>query len=451
MKNKPHSHTFSDVIWDLFISVKFTVVLLLLWLLGSVAGTLIIQNATPMQSVQLYGTTWSNILFRFGFFDVYHSTWYSLILLLLLLNITACTLNTYKSKYALAFIQPKKKSVNGTGKRFLNYSIKSANPETDIEKLKDSILKKYPDAEVFEQDGQKRIFAHKQPWSHFMVYLVHLSLVLIILGGMITASLGFEGVMEIPEKGEVDYVFKKTDKGYMRENVPFSVRCDEFTFQKFENGMPKDYVSRLTIIENEKEMLTKTIEVNDPLSFKSYNFYQSSYRELAPLEIFSIEQNKSVKINVSPGETNPINEFRINILVEGFQASNDGMMASVLWAGESDDVNRVMLSGDTEKDKKMQGDGKYIITFSQDSPAYITGLLISSDPGVWLVWLGSFMMIVGLYLTFYSSHRRISVKASENEIIINALTSKNPIAFKREIERFIKAAGLENSQSAKGA
>ena len=39
----------------------------------------------------------------------------------------------------------------------------------------------------------------------------------------------------------------------------------------------KDYKSHLQIIENDKVVLEKTIEVNAPLSYKGYSFYQASY------------------------------------------------------------------------------------------------------------------------------------------------------------------------------
>ena len=42
-------------------------------------------------------------------------------------------------------------------------------------------------------------------------------------------------------------------------------------------GMVRDYFSDLTIIEDGKETLTKTIEVNHPLHYKGYHFYQDSY------------------------------------------------------------------------------------------------------------------------------------------------------------------------------
>ena len=44
----------------------------------------------------------------------------------------------------------------------------------------------------------------------------------------------------------------------------------------------KDYRSTLEIIENDAVVLTKTIEVNDPLSYGGYTFYQSGYDPRRP-------------------------------------------------------------------------------------------------------------------------------------------------------------------------
>ena len=44
-----------------------------------------------------------------------------------------------------------------------------------------------------------------------------------------------------------------------------------------QQGRPKDYKSKLKVLEQGKEVLSKTIEVNDPLTYKGYTFYQSSY------------------------------------------------------------------------------------------------------------------------------------------------------------------------------
>ena len=55
------------------------------------------------------------------------------------------------------------------------------------------------------------------------------------------------------------------------------LRLDKFLIEYYPNGSIKDWKSTLTIIENQKEKITKTIEVNHPLSYQGFRFYQSSY------------------------------------------------------------------------------------------------------------------------------------------------------------------------------
>jgi hypothetical protein len=47
------------------------------------------------------------------------------------------------------------------------------------------------------------------------------------------------------------------------------------------SGMVKDYFSDLVVIKDGKEVLKKTIQVNDPLYYGGYHFYQSSYDDKA--------------------------------------------------------------------------------------------------------------------------------------------------------------------------
>ncbi|HAY40073.1 MAG TPA: cytochrome c biogenesis protein ResB, partial [Desulfobacteraceae bacterium] len=38
---------------------------------------------------------------------------------------------------------------------------------------------------------------------------------------------------------------------------------------------------------------------------------------------------------------------------------------------------------------------------------YYTGLQVTSDPGVWVVYAGFIMMIIGCFITFFMSHQRL--------------------------------------------
>ena len=50
-----------------------------------------------------------------------------------------------------------------------------------------------------------------------------------------------------------------------------------FRFRYVAEGMPKDYFSDLEVVEDGRVVLAKTIEVNDPLHYGGYHFYQSDY------------------------------------------------------------------------------------------------------------------------------------------------------------------------------
>lgn len=95
-----------------------------------------------------------------------------------------------------------------------------------------------------------------------------------------------------------------TDAGSGQQNPAVEVEIElpdgnsytRYVFERFENfshseddnglrlsyvsqrpGMIRDYFSDVVILENGKEKISKTIEVNHPLHYKGYHFYQDSY------------------------------------------------------------------------------------------------------------------------------------------------------------------------------
>jgi cytochrome c biogenesis protein len=78
--------------------------------------------------------------------------------------------------------------------------------------------------------------------------------------------------------------------------------------------------------------------------------------------------------------------------------------------------------------------------YLEDLPTnYYTGLQVNQDPGVPLVWAGFFMIVIGLFATFFWSHQRIWVRISfgkqGGELRVAGTASKNPVALERELDR----------------
>ena len=84
-----------SIIFDLFRSLKLTISLLILLAILSIIGTLITQNATRSEYIQRYGPGLYEVLNFFSLFDMYHSWWFSAILLLLMINLITCSLHRF--------------------------------------------------------------------------------------------------------------------------------------------------------------------------------------------------------------------------------------------------------------------------------------------------------------------------------------------------------------------
>jgi len=67
-----------------------------------------------------------------------------------------------------------------------------------------------------------------------------------------------------------------------------------------------------------------------------------------------------------------------------------------------------------------------------------TGLQVAKDPGVWVVWLGCFLMVVGVYAAFFMSHRRIWVRIENESVTIGGNASKNQGAFQSFFDRLVE-------------
>jgi hypothetical protein len=90
-------------IWKFFCSVKLTVVLFILILLPSIAGTIIQQNAPdPTRYEEIYGPTLDGVFRFLGFYDIYHDPRFITLLVLLGLNTFACTINRFRPKWNMA-------------------------------------------------------------------------------------------------------------------------------------------------------------------------------------------------------------------------------------------------------------------------------------------------------------------------------------------------------------
>lgn len=107
------------------------------------------------------------------------------------------------------------------------------------------------------------------------VWLLHSSLLVILLGAMLTHLTAYSGMLHL-RCGETAQFFMCHDDGSPRK-LPFSVRLDQFTINYHPGtSSPSDYVSKITVL-SPGDSTTAVISMNHIFAAKGARLYQSSY------------------------------------------------------------------------------------------------------------------------------------------------------------------------------
>ncbi len=391
---------------------------MLLLAVMSITGTLIPQNRGPAFYQEAYGEFTYKLLSIFDFFDMYHSFWFQTLLLILTINIIVCSLDRLPAVLKIIFIKKplfsiaKYKKTNGKREFSLPISI------LDTKGLfVGYIAKKFHTTKVESNDGGFVIFAEKGRWTKLGVYIVHSSVLFLVLGAMIGSIFGVDGYINIPEGNQVQAI--QLNNSENDKSLPFAIRCDDFNVSFYDSGTPKEFRSTLSIIQNEESVLTKDIIVNRPLRYNGINIFQSSYGTLSPNKVeldFTIKKSRmSYTKNITVGNEIELPEnmgrFKIERIFSSYSFRGnevgESLVGKLIPPGK-DPVNIILPFRFPNFDKMRKGN--VAISVKDYTKRYYTGLQVTKDPGVSVVYLGFVLMIIGCYITFFMAHQSICVE-----------------------------------------
>ena len=440
-----------SILYDFFRSLKLTIFLLILLAILSIIGTLIAQNAAPEDYVRRYGASLYDVLDFFSLFDMYHSWWFTGILLLLVINLIACSLQRFPGVWNQIFRGAGSQGLEDSMLKTLPYveKIRLSNPaKVNIEELAGNSLKRtFNQQERIETDSTITFFAEKGRFSRLGVYIAHLSLLIILVGGIIGSLFGFKGFVNILEGETVDHFFVRGKNTNLSRALPFAVRCDDFNVSFYDlkdrrdERYVKEYTSLLSVIENGKEVLKRTVEVNHPLHYKGLAFYQSSYGALQRITLGIQKKNKKEKtlLEAEEGETIEVREMnaflRILAYAPQVHTMGEGVQVALLRPNQQPRVFWV-VKGLAQVEQQMGEE--FAISFEGKTTREYTGLQVAKDPGVWVVWVGCALMILGFIVSFFFSHQKVWVRVSKGgggEIVLAGSTNKNRVAFEKTFQQ----------------
>ena len=116
-------------------------------------------------------------------------------------------------------------------------------------------------------------------WKRWAVGALHLSILFILLGALLTMLTGQHGRMKLEPNRPNSHFFIQDQDDITKEALPFSLTLDRFEIEKYpDSEKPKDYVSYLQLNDGETHQ-DVVISMNNILRHKHYRFYQSDFDE----------------------------------------------------------------------------------------------------------------------------------------------------------------------------
>jgi cytochrome c biogenesis protein len=484
----------ADKVWKFFSSVKLAVVLLIILAIVSVIGTMIQQNQAPEQYLTEYSQSTIQLFETLGLFDMYHTWWFVLLLFLLTANLTVCTLDRFP--HTLRIITAPLKPINEDSLKAVQFKkeilFKGGMDTAEERAVKVLNAHRYRFVES-KSAGMTQLMTQKGVTNRLGVYVTHTSIILIFVGALIGSFFGFKAFLNLPEGSVSNVVYLRNEPMWdklmdtlgiaespvipnLEGGVPsmplgFFIQCDSFDVDYYVSplgqptGMPSEYHSTLSVFDlDSRKILDKRIRVNDPLTHHGITFYQSSYGPIPKargkilLNVRSKNSPESANqlVTVDRGVSVYVPSINRTIAVLGFApygVRNPASGQVMFYQSQNDEYINPTVEIEVYNGKKalyrtyiMKTDAGqpylpegYIISYAGYWGTRYTGLQVTKDPGVWVVYAGFILLCIGPLLSFFGSHRKLWIwvqdRTDQVVITVAGTTNRNRMGFEREFNR----------------
>ncbi|XP_047323634.1 cytochrome c biogenesis protein CCS1, chloroplastic [Impatiens glandulifera] len=399
-------------------------------------GTLIDQGEKPDYYFDKYPEdnpvfgffTWKWVL-TLGFDHMFSSPIFLSLLVLLAASLMACTYTTQIPLVKVARRWSFMKSTEAIRKQEFSDILPSASLQ-DL-----GVILMGSGYEVFMKGPS--LYAFRGLAGRFAPIGVHIAMLLIMVGGTLTATASFKGSITVPQG--LNFVVGDV----LRPNGVFSVPTDAFNTEVHVNSFYMDYYdsgdvrqfhSDLSLYDMEgKEVMRKTLSVNDPVRYGGLTMYQTDW---------SISALQVMKDDEGP----------FNLPMARLKLSGDKkLFGTFLPIGDNNDSTSVkgisMLARDLQSIILYDQEGKFVGVRRPNSNLPIeidgvkivildaigsTGLDLKTDPGVPIVYAGFGSLMLTTCISFLS-HSQVWALQDGTRVVVGGKTNRAKVEFPDEM------------------
>jgi cytochrome c biogenesis protein len=394
----------------------------------SIIGTLLPQGLEASTYLERYHALGQAIVF-FQLDKVYSSFVFRTLSLLFCINLVGCTLKILPAQ--LKRVERTYFPLPAPGSENLYH------PALDVEKLKQWLRRKR--YQVTATDSGFKAAKHRI--GSLGSSVTHLGVVVIMLGALVGGLLAEEGFFDMLP-GDI--------RAFGTQG--FSLRLDDFFIQFREDNSVEQYYSQLTVMEAEQAVRSGTIWVNQPLKHRGIEFFQTSYGWASELNITDAAGNLLASQMLRDNETYFYQPAHLSVYLYGFfpdMVVSETGQPLTMTEQKNNPFYAVILH------QYGQHIGSYVLEPGQplelgelnivfpDSVLY-TGITFRKDVGYPLVLLGFLLLLLGLFMSFYTYPKYILLDGESLRVV----SRKNSWGLNYQLQRYVaqvKRRGSENS------
>lgn len=496
-------------------SVRFGVVLLCTLVVLSMIGMIVVQ-----QNVQGFDTYFASltpaerIVFgRLGLFDIYHSWYFNLLLLILSLNIILASIDRFPLAWTKYIKSPK---LTSTRSRLLAHrenaiiatgmsssaAVDAIKQALESSRLSPAVTEKESVSYAVDDNGNKQfdstvtssetwVFGESGRWNRLGAYIVHVALLTLFLGHFVALRTGFDADVRMIPGDATDKIqmiqFDLDKKEKFDVQLPFSITCTDIQQKLIDPGgsidvtNTLDWRTQMRIDDPEYGTTIADVSMNKPFAYRGYRFFQA--------QTIPVGNARNIKLEVTPqagGSATFVEITRLGSagLADGTLVEYDEFLPDFVFnaegkpdtkTGEYENPvavlnvtppggqrSRVFAFGAGVSDSIPVAAPKFgykwrLAEYEKSPFAHVLSIKYDPFNGAFIAWyFGGFGLIAALAFVFFFSHRRIwaLVRRTDDggsEIVIGGDTNRNHAGFEEKFRKVVGDIGARVGASPSGS
>lgn len=449
-----------DQLWDFFASTRVAVVLIFLIAVAAIAGTLVeqedlYQDWRPPELYYpfRYGPTWGPLFIRLGLTHAYTSLWFLVLLFLIVVSLIVCSLQRLVPLWRALHKPQVAKSPAFVRRQEVVGQVPVAPGPDPLQTLAQRLRR--TGYQVL-QTGQS-LYADRGRFSRYGPYVIHIGLIIAALAGASKSIPGWD----------VSHDFWVADgQTVLVPGTSLAFRSDKFTMELYPSGMPKLFRTDGVLMDGSREVVRHSIEVNRPLEYQGWGFYQASWKSEPGIARFNLVEVNSERVlgSLNIDLKNPEPEYplgggfklRVDEYFSDFGVDEAGRPINrsrdishpVLRLSYLDALGRVIGAQAllVAPDPDLQpppplGAGPLRLDQTGIDLRWHTGIKAHRDRSVPYIFTGLGIVLLGMGMTFFVFHRQLWAAVEGDLVAVGARTHKNRFGLKQEMQRLLGDLG----------